>query len=106
MRTSKKFVDSGRGQALLNAVAGRFVFDSGHRDHMDRFRQNTGAASNVITASREDAYDEAGNQLGAIHSSSFSANFTAFDAGKRILSAAAQNTQAPAGGESGWRAAD
>src|SRR5260370_10553995 len=83
-------------QSLFEAVAGRLVFQCRHRDYMDALRQRVASSRHVITAAR--APHRCRHQPKSnlpLHGTNFSASFTAFQAGNRILSAAPQNHQLP-----------
>src|SRR5207245_8836176 len=63
---------------------------------MNRFGKSIGAPGDVIaTATKCVRCKKQAKKTCAAHGSSFSANFTAFAAGRRKLSAAAQNHHAP-----------
>ena len=63
---------------------------------MNRFGKSIGAPGDVIaTATKCVRCKKQAKKTCAAHASSFSANFTAFAAGRRKLSAAAQNHHAP-----------
>src|SRR5260370_9454964 len=75
--------------SLFDAVAGRLVFQGRDRDYMDVLRPRVASPRHVIPAAR--APRRAPNQRkndSPPHGISFSASFTAFHAGNRILSAA------------------
>src|SRR5690242_6108330 len=95
-----------RGQPLLDAVDAGLVFDRGDGNHMNAFRQRVAAPGHVIAATntrhqREQKYiyrkEVASGEWRVARKrschSSFSASFTAFAAGNRMLSAAPQNHQ-------------
>src|SRR5712664_1368198 len=92
-------------QSLFNAVAGRFVFQRRHRNHMDALRQRVAPPRHVISAASDPhrtTHQSKSNP--PPHGTNFSASFTAFHAGNRILSAAPQIHQVPSplGSCSGW----
>src|ERR1700687_5688755 len=92
-------------QSLFNAVAGRLVFQRGHSNHMNALWQRVPPPRHVISAShapRCRTHQRKNNP--PPHGTNFSASFTAFHAGNRILSAAPQihHVPSPLGSCSGW----
>src|SRR6266567_7789727 len=64
---------------------------------MDALRQGVAPPRNVIPAARNPhRHSDQGNNNPPPHGTNFSASFTAFQTGNRILSAAPQNHQLPA----------
>src|ERR1700682_1867347 len=92
-------------QSLFNAVAGRLVFQRWHSNHVNAFRERVTPARNVIATARQTRRTtHQYNSNPPSHGTNFSASFTAFHAGNRILSAAPQIHQVPGplGSCSGW----
>src|SRR6267378_3292469 len=92
-------------QSLFNAVAGRFVFQRGHSNHVNAFRERVAPPRHVVSAAGDPhraTHQSKSNP--PPHGTNFSASFTAFHAGNRILSAAPQIHQVPGllGSSSGW----
>src|SRR5882762_6455123 len=84
------------GQSLFEAVAGRLVLQRRHRNHMDALRQRVASPRYVIPAARAPYRRTCQRDDNPPpHGIDFSASFTAFQAGNRILSAAPQNHQLP-----------
>src|ERR1700687_975637 len=92
-------------QSLFNAVAGRLVFQRRHSNHMNSLRQRVAPPRHVISAASDPhRTTHQYNSNPPSHGTNFSASFTAFHAGNRILSAAPQIHQVPGplGSCSGW----
>src|SRR6267378_4629907 len=90
-----------RRQSLLDAVAVRLVLQRRHRNRVNAFRQRIASPRHVIPAPRDphrNTHQCKSNP--PPHGTSFSASFTAFQAGSRILSAAPQNQKVPGADES------
>src|SRR5713226_3143535 len=84
---------SGR-QSLFNSVAASLVFERRHGNDVDAPRQRVVPPRYVIPAARDqDRSNRQRNCNPSPHGTNFSASFTAFHAGNRILSAAPQNHQ-------------
>src|SRR5258708_21069554 len=83
-----------RRQSLFNAVAGGLVFQRRHGNDMDALRQGVVPPRDVIPAARDQYRSHRQRNCNpSPHGTNFSASFTAFHAGNRILSAAPQNHQ-------------
>src|SRR5260370_2255658 len=84
----------GRRQSLFDAVAAGLVFQRRHSNDMDALRQRIASPRDVIPAAC-DQYrsNRHRNRNPSPHGTNFSASFTAFHAGNRILSAVPQNHQ-------------
>src|SRR5467141_680914 len=92
-------------QSLFNAVAGRFVFERRHSNDMKGLRQRGAPPRHVISSCSDPhrtTHPHKNNP--PPHGTNFSASFTAFHVGNRILSAAPQIHQVsgPLRSCSGW----
>src|SRR5258708_3231808 len=81
-------------QSLFDAVTGRLVFQRRHGNHMNALRQRVAPPRYVIpAASNPHRATHQHKNNPPPHGTNFSASFTAFHAGNRMLSAAPQNQQ-------------
>src|SRR5258708_387022 len=82
-------------QPLFNAVTRRLVFQRRYRNDVNALRQRVASPRHVIPAAsaprRRNTHEHKDNP--PLHGTNFSASFTAFQAGNRMLSAAPQNHQ-------------
>src|SRR5216684_5291671 len=80
-------------QPLFDAVTRRLVLQRRYRNDVNALRQRVAPPRHVIPAAsaprRRNTHEHKNNP--PLHGTNFSASFTAFQAGKRILSAAPQN---------------
>src|SRR5882762_9894162 len=85
-------------QSLFNAVAGRFVFERRHSNHMNALRQRVAPPRHVISAGSDP------HRTTHQHKNNPPPHGTNFPASNRILSAAPQIHQVPGplGSSSGW----
>src|SRR5882724_5208939 len=106
----QKFMYGCSGQPLLDPVARRLILQRRHRNHANALRQRIAPPRDVVAAAARDcAHQEQRARNSPRPHASISANFTAFAAGNRILSAAPQNHQLPgcegsASGFANWMA--
>jgi len=80
-------VDRGGGEALLDAVAGGLVFESGDGDGAKVFGKDAAVSGDMVAAATEPKCYHTAND-GSLHQMSFSVRSVALQAGEQTLSVA------------------